>query len=283
MDETCWDKLAYLEETLRSFSSALVSCSGGVDSTLLAVMTRLSLGESMAAVTIGSPLLPPREMDRAVRLAGELGFPSYTVEADELALPDFRRNPEHRCYICKRHRLLLIKERALQGGYREVLDGSNADDAAMYRPGRKALEELGVRSPLHDAGLTKAEIRAAARKLRLPNWDAPSRPCLATRIPYGMEIRPELLHRVDAAEEELERLGFKQIRVRLQSADEARIELGADEMEALAGKDKREALVKKMASLGFRRILLDLEGYRTGSMDEETGDAGSRTIDLAGG
>ncbi|MDY6795648.1 MAG: ATP-dependent sacrificial sulfur transferase LarE [Actinomycetota bacterium] len=283
MDGILREKLAYLEEILRSFSSAIVSYSGGVDSTLLAVMARWILGDSMVAVIIDSPLLPSREMDRAVRLSGELAFSLRSMRLDEPSQAGIRYNPRNRCYLCKRQRLLSIKEMALEEGFREVLDGLNRDDDVRHRPGGKALEELGVRSPLREAGLAKPEIRAVAADLGLPNWDAPSRPCLATRLPYGMELHPDLLHRVNAAEEMLEGLGVGQVRVRLVARDTARIEVERGEMGILTGKDKRDTLVKKMVELGFRCVLLDLEGYRSGSMDENGGSVRSQIIYAAEG
>jgi uncharacterized protein len=268
MDDLLEDKLRRLQGILSYFSSALVAYSGGVDSTLLARMAHEALGDRMTAVLVASPLLPPREAGRAEDIAASLGFPLEVVEADELSLPDFNHNPPDRCYICKGFRLGLLRVMADKRDFEAVLEGSNLDDASLYRPGRRATLEMGVSSPLEEAGLAKDDIRALARESGLPNWDVPSRPCLATRFPYGMELTRELIARVDAAEEVLERLGLRQVRVRLEAPDAARIEVGADELELLDGKDNREEAVKKLRGLGFRRIMLDLEGYRSGSMDE---------------
>jgi uncharacterized protein len=276
-------KLHILRAMLRSHSSALVSYSGGVDSTLLAVLAHQELGERMAAIILASPLMPPRELQRATGIAQSIGFALQVMESDELSLPGFRHNPPQRCYICKRHRLELLKGTAESEGWGAVMDGSNTDDAAMHRPGRKASEELGCISPFEEAGIAKSDIRAMARDLGLPNWDAPARPCLATRFPHGMDLEHRLMRRVDAAEMELESLGLREFRVRLQSPDEARIEIGLEELQELAAKDNRARLVKKLRGLGFRRILLDLEGYRSGSMDSKETTRRCRTLYIAEG
>ncbi|OFW59370.1 MAG: TIGR00268 family protein [Candidatus Solincola sediminis] len=261
-------KLDRLRQAVARYPSALVCYSGGVDSTLLATVARQVLGEGMSAVTVNSPLLPPREFERATSLASMLGFPLRIIAADELSLPDFRNNPDDRCYLCKRHRLTLVIRQMKSEGFAVVLDGSNADDALGHRPGRKAVEELGGVSPLEAAGFSKRDVRQAARDLALPNWNQPSRPCLATRFHHGVELKPELLRMVDAAEEALEGLGLREFRVRLEGRDWARIEVGGHDPALLVEKENRERLVKKFKDLGFRRILLDLEGYRSGIMDE---------------
>lgn len=278
MDKNLDLKLEEVEGFLRSLDSALVSYSGGVDSTLVAVLARLALGENMLAVLVESPLHPPRELERAKWTARELGFPLRTMEVHEISIPHFRDNPPDRCYLCKKHRLTFLKKKASAEGWGSVLDGTNADDARAHRPGSKALQELGIVSPLRDAGLGKEEIRELAHRYALPNWGAPSRPCLATRFPYGMELTTHLLRRVDAAEEVLEDIGLRQVRVRLLAPDQALIEVDRGEMARLNLKDNQEQVVKKLRGLGFRRILLDEEGYRSGSMDEKGRPRRCRTL-----
>ncbi|MEW6553711.1 MAG: ATP-dependent sacrificial sulfur transferase LarE [Actinomycetota bacterium] len=268
MDGALEEKLQRLRRVVASYASALVAYSGGVDSTLLALVARQELGERMKAVVVDSPLLPPRELERALRIAASLGMPLAAVEADELSLPGFDRNPPDRCYLCKGYRLGILRDLAAREGWEMVLEGSNLDDAGTHRPGRRATREAGAASPLEEAGLTKSDVRALARELGLPNWDAPSRPCLATRFPYRTELRRELMAAVDAAEAELEGMGARELRVRTDAPGEARIELGAEDTAVLDVKDNRDRLVKKLQALGFRRITLDLEGFRSGSMDE---------------
>ncbi len=269
MDEALKRKRRRLWEILESFPSAAVAYSGGVDSTLLSRAAREVLGERMLAVLVSSPLMPPRERERAVRLAGELDLPLVAVECDELSLEGFAYNPRDRCYRCKKHRLALLRGLAAAHGLEAVLEGSNLDDASLHRPGRRAVREEGCRSPLEEAGLTKNEVRELARELGLPNWDAPSRPCLATRFPYGARLDRETIRRVDAAEEFLESLGWRELRVRLEGPDWARIEAGEEETASLLRGEHGDAVAERFRELGFRRADLDLEGYRSGSMDRE--------------
>jgi len=283
MKESLELKQERIKEVLRPLSSAVVSYSGGVDSTLVAILAHQILQEGMLAVIVESPLHPPRELARAKETARALGFPLQSMEIHEISIPEFKGNPLRRCYLCKKHRLTFLKKKASAEGWDAVLDGTNADDAAMHRPGGKALEELGVISPLQIAGLTKSHIRALAKKLALPNWDSPSRPCLATRFPYGMELSTDLLKRVDAAEEALEGIGLRQVRVRLQAPDQALIEVDKGEMARLYEKDNQNQVVKKLRGLGFRRILLDEDGYRSGSMDEQGRPRRCRTLYSAEG
>jgi len=281
MEESLDLKLRALRGVLEALDSAVVAYSGGVDSTLLALLSYRSLGDRMLAVNFSSPLTPPRERERAKTLAEGLGFPLRVVKTDELGLPGFAENPRDRCYRCKKHRVALLRNLARELGFQALLDGSNLDDATAYRPGRKALEEEGGLSPLEEAGLRKADVRALARELGLPNWDAPPRPCLATRFPYGTRMDREWLRRVDAAEAELEALGMRVFRVRTDAPHHARIELGREEMAAFRRKDTRLRLVKKLMGLGFTDLELDLDGFRSGSRDEE-GLAGRRLVLHAG-
>lgn len=263
------DKRRRLLAILESFPSAAVAYSGGVDSTLLSTAAHEVLGERMLAVLISSPLVPPRETSRAIRISGDMGFPLLVVECDELSLPGFSDNPRDRCYRCKKYRLVMLRQLAESRGLQAILDGGNLDDAFGHRPGRKAALEEGCRSPLEEAGFTKSDVRELARGMGLPNWDAPSRPCLATRFPYGTRLDPELLRRVDEAEEFLEGLGIRELRVRLDQPDLARIEVKRGDIHLLRGEGTREKVVERFRELGFRRLDLDLEGFRSGSMDRE--------------
>ncbi|MBC7252890.1 MAG: ATP-dependent sacrificial sulfur transferase LarE [Actinobacteria bacterium] len=258
-----------LWKILEALPSAVVAYSGGVDSTLLSYAAREVLGDRMLAVLVSSPLMPPREIDRAARLAGKLGFPLLVLDCDELSLGGFSDNPRERCYLCKKHRLVLLGGLAVSRGLKAILEGGNLDDAHTFRPGRKAVLEEGCLSPLEEAGLTKRDVREMARELGLPNWDAPSRPCLATRFPYGARLDRETMRRVDAAEEFLEGLGWREFRVRLEGPEWARIEAGEEETSSLLRGENVGALSDKFQDLGFRRVDLDLEGYRSGSMDLE--------------
>lgn len=272
MDDSLKGKLSDLKDVLASYPSALVAYSGGVDSTLVARLAREILGERMKAVLVSSPLHPPRELERAERTAAVLDIPLVVVRGDELSLPGFADNPPERCYLCKRYRLELLRSLADGAGFTAVLEGSNLDDAGAHRPGRRAIAESGAASPLEDAGLSKAEVRAAARELGVPNWDAPSRPCLATRFPYGTLLERDLIALVDAAEQALEDMGMRELRVRLEGPGAVRLEVGAEEMTLLDVGVNRDRLVKKLSGLGILRIELDLEGFRSGSMDEKRED-----------
>jgi len=258
-------KVDALRKLLLEMESALVAYSGGVDSTLLLKVALEVLGERVLAVTARSPIHPASESAAAGELARRLGARHIFIEADVLDDPEFARNPPERCYLCKRRLFAGLRELAEEHGLREVVDGSNYDDLGEHRPGLRALRELGVRSPLAEAGLTKAEIRALSRKMGLPTWDKPAQACLATRFPYGELLTPEKLRRVEEAEDFLRSLGLGQLRVR-SHGPLARVEVSQEEMPSLirrAGK-----VVEKLKDLGYTYITLDLEGYRTGSMDE---------------
>lgn len=269
MDDELKAKQRRLWDILESIPSAAIAYSGGVDSTLLSYLARKAMGDRMLAVLISSPLMPPRETRRAILLSEELGFPLEVAESDELTLRGFKDNPRDRCYLCKKHRLVLLRHLASSRGLEAIMDGGNLDDAHGYRPGRKAAREEGCLSPLEEAGFTKRDIRRLAHELGLPNWNAPSRPCLATRFPYGARLDRDAIWRVDAAEEFLEGLGWHELRVRLEGPEWARIEAGEEETASLVRGENRAAVEMKFRELGFRRVDLDLEGYRSGSMDRE--------------
>ncbi len=256
-----------LRENLRKMGSVLVAFSGGVDSAFLLKAARDALGDRVLAITAVSEIHPPAEKDDACRLARRLGVRHLLVKTGELRDPDFVRNCRRRCYYCKKKLFARLKLIARSEGLNFVADGTNADDRRVFRPGRKALAELKVRSPLAETGLTKSEIRLLARGSGLPVWNKPPRACLASRLPYGMKITAPELKRIREAEGYLLRQGFRQVRVRNYGAG-CRIEVDPAELPRFVEEDRRRRTMRKLRTLGFRHVGLDLEGYRSGSMDE---------------
>lgn len=250
---------------LAEYESVLVAYSGGIDSTLLAVAAHVVHGHRCLAVLASSDTYPAHEVEYASALASDLGLRLFQVETHELVDPKFRRNDIDRCYYCKSELFSLLRTVADHKGLRHVMDGSSLDDLADFRPGTRAAKEYGVLSPMADAGLTKDDIRNIASSLGLPNWDKPSMACLASRFPYGEEITEGKLNRVAAAEAAIRALGFRQLRVRAHS-DLARLEVGPDEFERAW--ETRAEIASALKSAGFTFAAVDLEGYRSGSLNE---------------
>ena len=261
------EKMARLRAVLRETRSAAVAFSSGVDSTFLLRVAHEELGERVVAVTVRSRTFPKREMDEAAAFCRENGVRYEIIDTCELDIPGFAENPPDRCYLCKRAIFGKIIAFAQANGLAAVLEGSNKDDDGDYRPGRRAIMELGVISPLREVGLTKDEIRALSRKLGLPTADKPSFACLASRFPYGERITAEGLERVERAEQWLmdAGLGLKQLRVR-SHGDMARIEVPPADIPRLAARAGEIAAAFK--DIGFTYTTLDLRGYRTGSLNE---------------
>jgi uncharacterized protein len=246
----------------------LVAYSGGVDSTLLLKVARDSLESgNVLAITALSPLYPEREVTGSKRIAQSLGVRHVLIESNELEIDGFSKNPPNRCYFCKRELFEKLLTVAKKEGIPFVVEGSTVDDEKDHRPGRAAVQELGIRSPLKEVGFTKVEIRELSRALGLPTWDKPSFACLASRFPYGEEITLEALKRVGEAENFLFSLGFKQVRVR-HYGPLARIELLKEEMERLMDSPLRDAVVTQLRKMGYHYVTLDLQGFRSGSMNE---------------
>ena len=261
------EKLAHLKELLREMDGAVVAFSSGVDSTFLLRVAHEVLGTRVIAATIRSHTFPKRELDEAVASCRAEGVRHEIIDSEELDIPGFAENPPDRCYHCKRELFSRLLAFAHANGLAAVLEGSNLDDDGDYRPGRRAIKELGIRSPLHEAGLSKAEIRALSREMGLPTSDKPSFACLASRFPYGERITAGALERVERAEQWLldAGLGLAQLRVR-SHGDLARIEVPPDAIPRLAARAAEIAAALK--ELGFSYVALDLQGYRTGSMNE---------------
>jgi uncharacterized protein len=247
----------------------VVAYSGGTDSTLLLKVAHDELGENAMAVTAVSPSTSSDELESATSMAREMGAQHVVIATDELDNPNYVANSPERCYHCKHLRFDRLLELAREKGFTHVADGSNTDDLGDHRPGMRASRELGVRSPLIEAGLAKADIRALSRHLGLSTWSKPSAACLASRIPYGTPITPERLKQIDEAEQFLHGLGISQVRVRLHG-DVARIEVEPDCLPLLL--DNRSAIVRQLRGLGFSYVTADLEGYRAGSMNETLAD-----------
>jgi uncharacterized protein len=244
----------------------LVAYSGGVDSAYLAWAAHRALGSAALAITAESPSYPQSHREMALRVAREFGIAHRFIDTHEVENPDYARNPADRCYFCKSELFGVLERLRRELGFGAVAYGINLDDTRDFRPGHRAAEEHRVLSPLLDAGLGKLEIRELSRRARLPTAELPASACLSSRIPHGMAVTPEKLRQIDRAEEALRALGYRQVRVR-HHGDLARIELAPDELERALDAEQARAISKAVHEQGFRYVSLDLDGYRTGSLN----------------
>ena len=260
-------KFEGLKDILNQTGGTLVAFSGGVDSTFLLKVAHMVLGDRAVAITTSSPTAPPGELEAAGELARTIGCQHITVPSNELDNPSFSQNPVNRCYFCKDELYRICRIHADQLGLTTVVDGTNLDDLKDHRPGLKAAKEWRIRHPLVEARITKEEIRRYSRDLNLPSWNKPAIACLSSRFPYGVEINTDKLAKISACERFLQELSFREFRVRYHG-ELVRIEVAVEEIHRLLNTATREAIVQRFKEIGFSYVSLDLQGYRTGSMNE---------------
>lgn len=261
------EKLEQLRTLFQEMEQALIAYSGGIDSTLVAKIAYDVLGDRAFAVTAVSPSLLPEELEDAILQAATIGISHQIVETHEMSNPNYTSNPVNRCYFCKSELHDTLKPLALKLGYPYVVDGVNADDLHDYRPGIQAAKERGARSPLAEVNISKVEVRQLSQQLGLPWWDKPAQPCLSSRFPYGEEITVAKLQRVGRAEIYLRKLGLSNLRVR-SDGDTARIELPPEQIKEFVLTTDLPTIVSAFQNLGFLYVTLDLEGYRSGKLNQ---------------
>ena len=256
-----------LRSILSEMPSAIVAFSGGVDSAFLAWAATEVLGDRALCVTAESPSYPAHHRELALRVAREFDLRHEVIFTAEVDRPEYRANPENRCYFCKNELYTRLSDLARERGIAYVLDGTNADDRGDYRPGRRAAKEFGVRSPLDEAGLTKLQIRELSRLAGLPVWDEPASACLSSRIPYHSEVTPEKLRQIERGEEALHALGFRLCRVRHYDSV-AQVELAQEDLPRAFDPDVHDSIVRELRAAGYESVTIDPKGYRTGSLNE---------------
>ena len=266
-DKTLLQKRSDLVNILEQMRSVIVAYSGGVDSAFLAAVANEALGRKALSVTAVSPSLAPSELDEATDLANRIGLNFMTIETNEIDRPDYQANNPDRCFFCKDELYTHLVRFAEEESFDSIVNGTNVDDLGDYRPGIEAAKQYGVRSPLVEAELTKDDIRALSRDMDLPNWDKPAQACLSSRIPYGTTVTVEALTKIAKAEQFLRSKGFKQLRVRHHETI-ARIEIEPSDFSAITSEPLRSEINQEFKNIGYSYITLDLDGFRSGSLNE---------------